>query len=828
MRYIDINQPILRKENRQAGEMATMGKNTGESPGTQSVADYEYNTLMRLLGVSVSKHLLDEHYTLIWANDFYYQLIGWPKEEYVAKFRNRPDLYYADHPEEWNELVSTVTEALRTHQNGYNLVTRMPRKDGSHVWVNISNVFGEEYINGNPVSYTVITDVDDLVRMQKEQSITYDNLPGFVAKFQVNENGFRFLEGNERFRKFFGYKQNSTDYGLSNLDTEKNRQAYAQHFPLMRKGERVHFTLQAKDKTGGNVWLQLNADCIDRVNGNPVYLVIYIDITDITEQRELQKQLEERSEMLHNALQAAEQANKAKSDFLSQMSHDIRTPMNAIIGMTAIAGSHIEDKDRVRDCLQKITVSSKLLLGLINEVLDMSRIESGRISITEEEFSLSEVLQNIVTIIQPSIMAKRHAFDIQARELQHENVIGDPQHIQQVFLNVLSNAIKYTPDGGKILFSIREKPSQKAGYGCYEFVFRDNGYGMKSEFLKKIFKPFERAEDAAVRAVQGTGLGMAISKNIVQMMNGDIQVESTYGKGSTFTVTLSLKLQDEEKTAFRLPELSVLVVDDDRIACETTCERLKEIGLKGQWVLSGKEAIQKAVAAHEEKNDFSTIIIDLKMPDMDGIETTRRIREKIGPDIPIILISAYDWTEYETEARAAGVNGFIVKPMLKSSLVYAIKKYTLKEPVHSAFVEPARQRLSFPGKRVLLVEDNDLNREIAEEILGQTGASVETAVNGQEALEKFCTRPEFYYDLVFMDLQMPVMDGLEATRQIRNLSRKDAQTVPIVAMTANAFTEDVEATKAAGMNAHLAKPLDIGLLDQVMNRYLGEETLQIP
>ncbi len=805
--------------------MATMEQNTGELSGTQSVADYEYNTLMRLLGVSVSKHLLDEHYTLIWANDFYYQLIGWPKEEYVARFHNRPDLYYADHPEEWNELVHAVTRAIRTHQNGYTLVTRMPRKDGSHVWVNISNVFGEEYINGYPVSYTVMTDVDDLVRMQKEQSITYDNLPGFVAKFQVNENGFLFLEGNERFRKFFGYKQNRADYGLSNLDTGKNRQAYAQHFPLMRKGKRVHFTLQAKDKTGGNVWLQVNADCIDRVHGNPVYLVIYIDITDITEQRELQKQLEERSEMLHNALQAAEQANKAKSDFLSQMSHDIRTPMNAIIGMTAIAGSHLDDKDRVRDCLQKITVSSRLLLGLINEVLDMSRIESGRISITEEEFSLNEMLQNIVTIIQPSIMAKRHAFDIQARELQHENVTGDPQHIQQVFLNILSNAVKYTPDGGKILLSIREKPSQTAGYGCYEFVFRDNGYGMKSEFLRKIFKPFERAEDAAVRAVQGTGLGMAISKNIVQMMDGDIQVESTYGNGSTFTVTLSLKLQDEEKNAFRLPGLSVLVVDDDRIACETTCERLEEIGLKGHWVLSGKEAIRKAVAAHEEKNDFSTIIIDLKMPDMDGIETTRRIREKIGPDIPIILISAYDWTEFETEARAAGVNGFIVKPMLKSSLVYAIKKYTLKEPVHSTFVESARQRRSFPGKRVLLVEDNDLNREIAEEILGQTGASVETAVNGQEALEKFCTRPEFYYDLIFMDLQMPVMDGLETTRQIRSLSRKDAKTVPILAMTANAFTEDVAATKAAGMNAHLAKPLDIGLLDQVMNRYLGEKIL---
>ena len=791
----------------------------------QSAADYEYNTLMRLLGVSVSKHLLDEHYTLIWANDFYYQLIGWPKEEYAATFRNRPDIFYAGHPEEWNELVSAVTGALRANQNGYTLVTRMPRKDGRHVWVNISNVFSEECINGYPVSYTVMTEIDDLVRMQKERSVTYDNLPGFVAKFQVNENGFQFLEANERFREFFGYRENHTDSHFSNLDTEKNRQTYARYFPLMRKGERVHFTLQAKNRAGGNVWLQVNADCIDRVNGNPVYLVIYIDITDITEQRELQKQLEERSEMLHNALQAAEQANKAKSDFLSQMSHDIRTPMNAIIGMTAIAGSHIGDKDRVQDCLRKITVSSRLLLGLINEVLDMSRIESGRISITEEEFSLSEMLQNIVTIIQPSIMAKRHIFDIHAHELQHENVIGDPQHIQQVFLNILSNAIKYTQNNGKILFGIREKPSKTAGYGFYEFIFQDNGYGMKPGFLKKIFNPFERAEDPAIRAVQGTGLGMAISKNIVQMMNGDIHVESTYGKGSIFTVTLHLKLQDEEKTAFRLPELNVLVVDDDRIACETTCERLEEMGLKSQWVLSGKEAIRKVVAAHEKQNDFSTIIIDLKMPDMDGIETTRRIREKVGPDIPIILISAYDWTEYETEARAAGVNGFIVKPMLKSSLAYAIKKYTLKEPVHFAFMEPVLEESFFNGKRVLLVEDNDLNREIAEEILSQKGVSVEAAENGKKALEKFRSMPEFHYDLVFMDLQMPVMDGLEATRQIRNLARKDARTVPIVAMTANAFTEDVEATKEAGMNAHLAKPLDILLLDQVMNTYLCPKTV---
>ncbi len=789
----------------------------------QAVADYEYHTLMRLLGVSVSKHLLDEHYTLIWANDYYYRLIGWPKEEYETTFHNRPDLYYADHQKEWNELVSKVTKTLKNHQNGYTLVTRMPRKDGSHVWVNISNVFAEEYVDGYPVSYTVMTDIDDLVRVQKEQSVTYNNLPGFVAKFKVNEDGFQFLDANERFRKFFGYSENDVRHQFSNFDSEKNRLAYARHFPLMRKGERVHFTLQAKDKAGGNVWLQVNADCIDWVNGNPVYLVIYIDITDITEQRELQKQLEERSEMLHNALQAAEQANKAKSDFLSQMSHDIRTPMNAIIGMTAIAGSHIDDRDRVQDCLGKITVSSRLLLGLINEVLDMSRIESGRITITEEEFCLNDILQNIVTIIQPSIMEKQHTFDIRAHHLRHEKVIGDPQHIQQIFLNILSNAIKYTPDKGKIMFDIREKSSNKAGYGFYEFTLEDNGYGMKPEFIEKLFSPFERADDANVLAVQGTGLGMAISRNIVKLMDGDIKVKSTFRKGSTFTVELPLKLQSENPDNLRFPmEQAILVVDDDRIACETTCERLDELGLENEWVLSGEQAIQKAAARHQSGKDFSMIIIDLKMPEMDGIETTRLIRKQIGSDIPVLLASAYDWMEYESEALASGANGFLVKPMLKSALAYAIKKHTVKENGHSSVIESPRQKRDYKGKQVLLVEDNELNLEIAEVILAESGVRVETARNGQEALEKFMSSSEGYYGLIFMDLQMPVMGGLESTRKIRSLSRNDAQTIPIVAMTANAFREDMEATKTAGMNDHLAKPLDIEHLYEILDRYISQ------
>ncbi len=801
--------------------MEKMEENKTELTGTQPpAADYEYYALMRILGVSVSKHLLDEHYTLIWANDYYYRLIGWPKEEYEATFHNRPDLYYANHQKEWNELAAAVTNTIRNKQSGYNLVTTMPRKNGSHIWVNISNVFADEYVDGYQVSYTVITDIDDLVRMQKEQTVTYDSLPGFVARFQVNEDGFKFLGANERFKDFFD-SQDGLAFGLTNVNSEKNRSVYLRNFERMRKGERVHFTLEALDKNGGNMWLQVNADCIDWMNGNPVYLVIYIDITDITEQRELQKQLEERSVMLHNALNAAEKANRSKSEFLSRMSHDIRTPMNAIIGMTAIAGNHINDKDRVLDCLGKINLSSKLLLGLINEVLDMSRIESGRIVITEEEFCLNEILQNIATIIQPSIMEKHHTFDIRAHRLHHENVIGDPQHIQQVFLNILSNAVKYTPDHGRIIFDIREKPTKKSGFALYEFRFEDNGYGMKPEFLQKIFSPFERAEDADVLAVQGTGLGMAISQNIVKLMDGDIRVESTYGKGSTFTVELPLKLQDDNESNYVLPvHLPVLVVDDDRIACETTCERLDELGLKNEWVLSGAEAVRTVIAAKEKGQNFSTIIIDMKMPGMDGIETTRRIRKEIGPDIPIILISAYDWMDYESKALAAGANGFIVKPMLKSSLAYAIKKYTLKENTITPVREMARQKRTYPGKRLLLVEDNGLNLEIAEVILSQTGITVETARNGQEALDKFAASPKGYYDLIFMDLQMPVMNGLESTRKIRHLDREDAKTVPIVAMTANAFREDMDATKAAGMNDHLAKPLDIGLLDQIMDKYI--------
>ncbi|RGY99482.1 response regulator [Clostridium sp. AM58-1XD] len=782
----------------------------------------EYNALMSSLKVSVSKHLLDEHFTMIWANDFYYEIIKYPKDEYEALFHNHADEFYKHMPDRFQRIREEVEKALAEGRPGYECICEMPQKGGTTAWTRLVGTFTNEFVDGYPVVYTVFTDITDVVEVRRERTITYDNLPGFAARFRIDVDNFVFLSANDKFIKFFGCtKGQELSYGLSNYYSESNRMAYDRNFLAMRRGNPVHFTLQAKDQDGRDVWLQINADCISWQDDNPVYLVIYIDITDLTEQRLLQKQLEERSELLHNALEAAEEANRAKSEFLSRMSHDIRTPMNAIIGMTAIAASHIDNQERVMDCLEKINVSSRLLLGLINEVLDMSRIESGRVALTEEEFSMGGMIHDIITIIQPSIEAKHHTFDVHAFDLEHEYIVGDLQHLQQVFLNILSNAVKYTPDYGRIQFDIRELPHKTKGYGRYEFICRDNGYGMKPEFMEKLFMPFERAEDPDIRGIQGTGLGMAISRNIVRMMDGDIKAESTYGKGSTFTISLSLQYRDEENTEFFLPErLPVLVVDDDPVTCETVCERLDEIGLDGRWVTSGKEAVSRVTKAHGTGEEFIAIIIDLKMPEMNGIETAKAIRTLVGPDVPIILLSAYDWTEYEEAAAKAGVSGCIVKPLLKSSLVCAVKKYVLNQNSRKPASFAERRVRSFEGKRLLLVEDNLLNQEIAAELLGQTGAVVDVAQNGQEAVQAFLTFPMGFYDLIFMDMQMPVMNGLEAVRTIRAQSRPDACRIPIVAMTANALEEDVRAAKEAGMNDHLAKPLDIERMNRILERYL--------
>ena len=524
---------------------------------------------------------------------------------------------------------------------------------------------------------------------------------------------------------------------------------------------------------------------------------------------------------LKDAYRAAENASRAKTEFLSNMSHDIRTPMNAIVGLTAIAGANIESQDRVVECLGKITKSSRHLLGLINEVLDMARIESGRISLAEEDFSLPELVDNLLTLTKPAIDEHHHQLEVHIEHIEHEAVCGDSLRIQQVFVNLMSNAVKYTPDGGNITLTIEEKPNGFSELGCYEFSIEDNGIGMTPEFQKIMFEPFSRADDHRTTKVQGTGLGMAIARNIVNLMNGDIQVESAPNKGTKITVTVYLKLQENEKEQEKeLLDLPVLVVDDDKTCCESTAATLQEIGIAGEWVLTGKEAVERCYVRHETNSDYFAVILDWKMPEMDGIATARKIRERVGEDVTIIILTSFDFSEIEEEARAVGVNAFMAKPLFRSRLTATLRQFTSGKQEKNArnYLEDFAKE-NYAGKRILLVEDNELNREIATEIIGMTGVTIDRAENGKIAVEKVMEAPEKWYDLIFMDIQMPVMNGYEATAAIRALAGNRGK-VPIIAMTANAFAEDVQLAKNTGMNEHIAKPLDLNKLNDVLKQWL--------
>lgn len=569
---------------------------------------------------------------------------------------------------------------------------------------------------------------------------------------------------------------------------------------------------------GNERWNNLNLICLKRAEGIPTEILFtYQDVTSIKE-RELKSYV-----ALKDAYQAVESANQAKSNFLSNMSHDIRTPMNAIMGMTSIASMNIDNPERVKDCLNKITISSRHLLGLINEVLDMSKIESGTVSLTEEEFNLSEMIDNILTMFLPQLRAKDQHLKVNLSNITHEEVIGDTMRLQQVFVNILGNAIKFTPEGGNITLSMSEETSAIYGCGCYQFVFEDNGIGMEEEFLGRIFEPFARADNSRIGKIEGTGLGMSIVKNIVQMMNGDIKVQSKLGKGSRFIVTVYLQLNQNDHTSMEeLTSLSVLVVDDDQPACENACGILREIGMVSDWVLSGNEAIHKLMEAYNAGKGYAAVILDWKMPGKNGIETAEEIREKIGKDMPIIILSAFDYSEIEHEAREAGVNAFISKPLFRSRLVYVMKQ--LAAGINGEYEEVMQlQEKDYAGKRVLLVEDNELNMEIAEELLSSTKISIDKSYNGREAVERLLEMPDGYYDLIFMDIQMPEMNGYEAAAKIRASGREYLKTIPIVAMSADAFTDDVKHAKDVGMNDHIAKPVEIDKLLKALETWMSRD-----
>ena len=523
---------------------------------------------------------------------------------------------------------------------------------------------------------------------------------------------------------------------------------------------------------------------------------------------------------LDKAEKAATSANKAKSEFLSSMSHDIRTPMNGIVGMTAIAIANIQDTARVQDCLKKISLSSRHLLGLINDVLDMSKIESGKLSLNIDILSLRDVMENIVNIIQPQIKERRQHFDIFIENIESEEVCCDGVRLNQVLVNLLSNAIKFTPEEGTInIYLYQEASPAGDSYVRCHFRVKDNGIGMSQEFQRKIFETFSR-EDSKVHKIEGTGLGMAITKFIVGMMGGTIEVESEQGKGSEFHVTIDLERATIQDADIVLPPWRLLVVDNNEDLCRSAASVLKGIGVQAEWVLNGREALQKIEENHRKNADYEIILLDWKMPDMNGLETTRGIRKIVGDDLPILIISAYDWSDIEEEARAAGAQGFISKPLFKSNLYLGLSRYVEGMLEDDEQETNAEKELDFGGLRILLAEDNDLNWEIAEDILTDVGFEVEWAENGQICVDKFKQSELGYYDAVLMDIRMPVMNGYDAAKAIRALDRPDAR-LPIIAMTADAFSEDIQRCLECGMNEHVAKPIDIEKLMKLLKRYLG-------
>ncbi|WP_195983548.1 response regulator [Clostridium sp. D33t1_170424_F3] len=660
------------------------------------VMDYEYNAFMTLMNVSVSKHLLDEHFTVLWANDYFYQLIGYTKEEYGTLFHSHVDEYFRDDPESVALMARIIVDAYQRQEQGYEFECPMHVKGGGTTWIRVTGRFTDEVFEGIPVIYTIYT--------------------------------------------------------------------------------------------------------------------------NITKLKELQQQLEEQSKQLAEALEMAETASRAKSSFLSQMSHDIRTPMNAIVGMTEIASMHIGEPYKIKDCLKKISLSSQHLLGLINDVLDMSKIESGNIALNLEPVSLPSVLENIVAIMQPVVKEKKQHFSVRLQHVQHEEFLCDALRLRQIFINILSNASKFTPEGGQIIFEVEELALVDApGYARLRFTFSDTGIGIKPEFLPYLFEAFTRERDSRVDKTEGSGLGMAITKKLTELFDGTIQVQSHLGEGTTFCVELPLEITSSKcEQVVDCKDLKILVVDNDVVACEYLANTLEELGADTYWCTSGVNAVERVAQARVSGRNFDIVLLDWQMPDMDGVQTARAIRARADAEIPILIASAYDWSDIEDEAKQVGVNGFLQKPLFKSTLCSGIQRYLAGCPS----VPKKERESSLHGKHILIVEDNQLNREIAIELLSTMGAEVEAAVDGTMGVERFHQSEKGYFDLILMDVQMPNMNGYEATRQIRALPRRDAASVPIIAMTADAFAEDVETARKAGMNSHLPKPFNLDSLYKEIGKYL--------
>lgn len=728
------------------------------------------------------------------------------------------------HPEEYEEIMELLTSGTRL---GEELEVRIrPEGEDVYHWYKVisKGVYRESMLRQ---VILVMTDINDL-KMNQESAKTYEELCNFAV--QNHYELLSLIDIRTRAYEIYAIEDEMwRSLPRRGLYEEATRQLFKEHaFETLQNSpmfclKDLDFMLQEIQKTSNGIYsvvfpvedlkslIYKKLEC-QLLPHDPDKMVMLV--SDVTERYQKEEELKE-------ARRAAEAASEAKSSFLSNMSHDIRTPMNAIMGMTAIAEANIGNTERLKDCLGKIASSSHYLLSLINDVLDMSRIESGRMTLTESDFSIAEFIENLKAIIYPQARASGQQFEIHTRHIVHEKVRGDMLRINQVIINILSNALKFTPAGGRIELYVEEGRSSRPGYARYLIRVTDTGRGMSPEFIANVFEPFSRERDSIANRIQGTGLGMSIAKNIVDIMGGSISVQSKPGEGTTFFVDFELHLQDEQTDYERYRDIRVLVVDDEADICGRVTECLNHAGMHAGWQLSGEAAVRAAEETYAAGGRYDVILLDWKMPEMDGVETARRLRGIVPEDTPILVLTAYDWSEIREEAEEAGIDAFLSKPFFLSAFCTVLDTYYRKireegqrQKIHDSF--------EYRGRHFLMAEDNELNAEILVELLGMQGAHVDVAVNGAEVVQRFKGMPEHTYDAVFMDIQMPVMNGYQAANAIRGLKeREDAKTVPIIAMTANAFAEDIEKALAAGMNTHVCKPVDMNLLGVALSRLLG-------
>ena len=741
------------------------------------------------------------------------------------------------HPEDYERISLSIVEQIEDSDDQMDYAEyRIIRKDGAVRWVDDYGHYAHTEAYG-PVYTVFISDItekrekletDTAVRDAVIATLTNTYNTVWLIRDVVTEASTLYhtdmdAAHEEAIRnalshaKYTDTKTQYVDLMVAEEDRERMQVEISLPYILKQFETRDRFSVRfLRALESGPRYYRVDFGKVRMPRGRIGVTMGFKDVDDdVRKDQEMQR-------TLRDAMEAANASNKAKSDFLASMSHDMRTPMNGIIGMTAIAATHLDDRDRVADCLKKITEASSHLLSLINEVLDMNKIEAGKIELQEEDFDLAELVDSVLTMTRTQVEAKHHDLQVHIGDVPHEKVVGDSTRVREILVNLLSNAIKYTPDGGRIVCSLNERASSLTDVGLFEFVIEDNGIGMKQEFLEHIFEPFTRAEDKASQAQQGTGLGLAITRNLARMMGGDIQVESVHGKGSKFTASVYLRLQEPDTTLHEaFVDLHVLVADDDPVSCESACCILNDLGMNSEWALSGKAAVERVQTRHDQGRGFYAVVLDWQMPDMSGVETTRRIRRAVGESMPIIVISAYDWSDIEAEAREAGVSAFISKPLFRTKFVRVFQSLLERESAQDED-EPLKklEELQYTDKRVLLAEDNAINAEIAMHILRMTGLIVDHAEDGAEALEKFRAAHEGRYALVFMDIQMPRMNGYDAARAIRGLDREDAKSIPIIAMTANAFEEDRQNAFRAGMNGHIAKPLNFEELSAALQEWI--------